>query len=64
EIFNLVNRELYTLIARVNTIKYYIPIYLIFKTNPREEFINNKLSSNVRFIKLPTSFSSIEPTFD
>ncbi|MCV5126559.1 hypothetical protein OFB58_24525, partial [Escherichia coli] len=58
------NRELCTLIARVNATGYYIPIYFIFKTNPIEEFINNELPSNIRFVKLPTSFSSIELTFD
>ncbi|KAK3495173.1 uncharacterized protein B0T23DRAFT_314466, partial [Neurospora hispaniola] len=51
-------------ITSVNTVGSYIPIYFIFKINPTKEFTINDLPSNIRFIKLPTGFSSIEIIFN
>ncbi|KHE87253.1 hypothetical protein GE21DRAFT_1202250, partial [Neurospora crassa] len=64
EINDITNRESTTLITSVNTTANVIPIYIIFKTDPIEEFIYNDLNNSVRFTKSPTGFLNTDLTLN
>ncbi|KAK1777098.1 hypothetical protein QBC45DRAFT_331387, partial [Copromyces sp. CBS 386.78] len=64
KINNITNRESATLIANISSISKSIPIYIIFKTDPIEDFINNDLNDSVRFVRSLTGFSNSELTLN
>ena len=61
---NLANKKFYTLIVYINTIKYIIFFYIIFKTNLIENFIINDFNKNVRFVKSTLIFFNVKFTFN
>ncbi|KAK3946498.1 hypothetical protein QBC32DRAFT_225970, partial [Pseudoneurospora amorphoporcata] len=64
EINDIANRESCTMMACVHATGNRLPIYLIFKADPTEEFIHNDLEDSVRFAKSLTGFSSAALTLD
>ena len=64
EINNIANCEFTIFIVRVNASGRIILTFIIFKTDLIENFIDNKLNNSVKFVRLPTGFSSVEFTLD
>ncbi|KAK1777043.1 hypothetical protein QBC45DRAFT_331508, partial [Copromyces sp. CBS 386.78] len=64
KINNIFNQKSATLIAKINTAEYAILTYIIFKTDPIEDFLNNNLNNSIRFARLPIGFLNTKFTLD
>ncbi|KAK1774542.1 hypothetical protein QBC45DRAFT_337378, partial [Copromyces sp. CBS 386.78] len=64
KINDISNRESVILIVGVSAAGYVVLAYIIFKTDPIEDFLDNNLNNSIRFAKLLIGFLNVELTLD